>query len=102
MSEIKNVFKDTYPQLAEQLEEYEIYSTAQLKQRFESNDKYLIELLDYDLKDNEKIRSMAVKSELNPYIEGDGVKWWFWVVVTMFFIFMGFLVWWMVMEVSGG
>jgi hypothetical protein len=96
MSDLNNVFKETFPQLAEQLKEYGVKSTAQLKQRFESNDKYLIELLDYDLKDNEKIRSMAESSELNPYIEGDGVKWWVWVVVPMFFLGMFFLLRWIV------
>ena len=59
MPKIDEVFKETYPQLAEQLEELGINSTIQLKERFESNGKYLNEVLDYDLKDNEKIRSIA-------------------------------------------
>lgn len=59
MDTIEEIFKDTYPKLAKQLEELGIKTTTQLKERFESNGKYVSEVLDYDLKDNEKIRSIA-------------------------------------------
>lgn len=58
MDTIEEIFKDTYPKLAKQLEELGIKTTTQLKERFESNGKYVSEVLDYDLKDNEKIRSI--------------------------------------------
>jgi len=59
MYTIEEAYKDTYPKLAKQLEELGIKTTTQLKKRFESNGKYVSEVLDYDLKDNEKIRSIA-------------------------------------------
>ena len=59
MPKIDEVFKETYPQLAEQLEELGISYTSDLGKRFESNGKYLSEVLEYDLKDYEKIRTMS-------------------------------------------
>ena len=56
---IDEVFNEKYPQLAKQLEELGITDTDKLVERFQSNGKYLNEVLEYDLKDNEKIRSIA-------------------------------------------
>ena len=70
MALIKDVFNETYPQLVNQLKELGINSTIQLKERFESNSKYLTEELGYDFEDNEKIRSIA---EVPPELEvGNG------------------------------
>ena len=59
MAKIDEVFNEKYPQLAKQLEELGITDTDKLVERFQSNGKYLNEVLEYDLKDNEKIRSIA-------------------------------------------
>lgn len=61
MALIKDVFNETYPQLAEQLDELGITDTDELEERFKTNGSYLVDTLDYDLKDNEKIRSTNQK-----------------------------------------
>jgi len=66
---INEVFSEDYPQLAEQLEELSVTDTAKLLKRFKSNGKYLNEVLDYDLKDNEKIRSIVENTEKRTPLE---------------------------------
>ena len=59
MASISEVFDEMYPELSKQLDELGVKATDTLVERFKSNGKYLNEVLDYDLKDNEKIRSIA-------------------------------------------
>jgi hypothetical protein len=59
MASISEVFDEKYPELSKQLDELGVKDTETLVERFKSNGKYLNEVLDYDLKDNEKIRSSA-------------------------------------------
>ena len=59
MASISEVFNEEYPELSKQLDELGVKDTETLVDRFKSNGKYLNEVLDYDLKDNEKIRSIA-------------------------------------------
>lgn len=59
MANISKVFNEKYPELSKQLDELGVKDTETLVGRFKSNGKYLNEVLDYDLKDNEKIRSIA-------------------------------------------
>ena len=74
MALIKDVFNETFPQLAEQLKEIGITHTPQLVERFKSNGKFLNELLDYDLKDNEKIRSIAEEAPTETSILEDEIE----------------------------
>ena len=80
---VDKVFKEAYPQLVEQLEELGITEVQQLIDRFNINGKYLVETLDYELKDNEKIHSMAK----------DAVEIPLYIFIIGFFLSIAFLVW---------
>jgi len=59
MASISEVFDKKYPELSKQLEEIGIKDCDALLLKFETNDKYLVETLNYELKDNEIIASMC-------------------------------------------
>jgi hypothetical protein len=56
---ISDVYADKYPELSGKLNELGITEVRQLLERFKANSKYLNETLEYEMKDNEIIFSMA-------------------------------------------
>ncbi len=95
MASIIEVFDEKYPELSKQLDELGVKDTETLVERFKSNGKYLNEVLDYDLKDNEKIRSIAesFKGETvhKRYKDDTPMDWLIWVIIFIVMMVLLFI-----------